>query len=132
MTTEVASSDVAKTIRTDGFKSLVVWQKGMDLTTAIYRASERFPKSELYGLTSQLRRAASSIPANVAEGYGRASAKEEQQFLSIARGSLMEVETFLILTERLKYLSEAEFASIDSLRRDVGNLLIGYRRSKQA
>ncbi|MBI2589927.1 four helix bundle protein [Candidatus Berkelbacteria bacterium] len=131
MSSEVVSSEVAKFVRTDGFESLVLWQKAMDLVTEIYRFSEHFPKTEVYGLTSQLRRAASSIPANVAEGYGRSSIKEEQRFLSIAYGSLMEVETFLILAQRLGYLNDHQFVQLNTLRGDVGSLLIGYRRSKQ-
>lgn len=118
-------------MRTDGFKSLVVWQKSMDFSAAVYKLTEGFPKHELYGLISQIRRAVVSIPANIAEGYGRTSRKEELQFLSIANGSLMEVETFLLLALRLGYVSDDQFVAIDVLRKEVGNLLNGYRRSKQ-
>jgi len=89
----------------DGFKSLIVWQKAMDFAVAIYRASDTFPKSEQYGLTSQLRRAAYSPPSNISEGYGRKTSKDQDRFYEIADGSLAECETFLILTLRLDYLS---------------------------
>jgi four helix bundle protein len=76
---------------------LKVWQLGMDIAEKVYSLTRQFPREELYGLTSQLRRAASSIPANIAEGNGRSSTKDYLRFLSIAVGSLCEVETFLLL-----------------------------------
>ena len=79
-------------------QELEVWQKSMDLAVACYEATRSFPKEELFGLTSQIRRASSSMPANIAEGQGRQSTKEFLNFLSIARGSLKEVETHLILS----------------------------------
>lgn len=88
------------------YKDLVAWQKSMDLVTAIYKAAAGFPKDELFGLTSQLRRAAVSIPSNVAEGQGRLSEKEFRHFLGQARGSLMEVETQLQIAANLGYLTE--------------------------
>ncbi|MCA9388159.1 four helix bundle protein [Candidatus Berkelbacteria bacterium] len=103
----------------------------MDLTVEVYKVTENFPKTELYGLVSQLRRASSSIPANIAEGYGRNFTKEERHFLSIAYGSLMEVETFLILSYRLGFMSAGLFRKIDATRNEVGKLVIGYRRSRQ-
>ena len=89
------------------FRDLEVWQQAMDLVVECYRLSEAFPKDERYGLTSQLRRAAVSIPSNIAEGHARQHTKEFLQFLSIARGSLAELETQLILAERLNFASSA-------------------------
>ena len=83
-------------------RDLIVWQKAMDLVVLIYKATEAFPKHELYGLTSQLRRAAASIPANIAEGQGRRSKPEFCQFLGNARGSLLELDTHLELALRLR------------------------------
>ncbi len=94
------------------FKDLMVWQKGMSLAERIYHLTERFPGSEKFGLIAQLRRAAVSVPSNVAEGYRRRSLKEFQQFLNISIGSIGEMETQIILSGRLRYLSEAEQGSL--------------------
>ncbi len=91
-----------------GFRDLEVWQRGMALTEAVYRLTANFPKHELYGLTSQLQRAAVSVPSNVAEGNGRESTKEYIHHLAIAMGSLSELQTQLLLAERLKYSAPAE------------------------
>src|SRR5882762_5664925 len=87
------------------YRDLSVWQKAMDLTVETYRFSSSFPRSEVYGLTSQLRRAGVSVPSNVAEGYGRGSRKEYVQFLSVGQGSLKELETQMILAHRLGYVT---------------------------
>lgn len=89
------------------YRELEVWQKSIDLVVECYRISESYPKAELYGLTSQLRRAAVSVPANIAEGQGRSHTKEFLNHLSIAYGSLMEVETHLQIAARLNYLDTA-------------------------
>ncbi len=81
----------------ESYRELKVWQKAIDLVVECYRLSQAFPKDEIYGLTSQLRRASVSIPANIAEGYGRGSHGEYLQFLAVAQGSLKEVETHLII-----------------------------------
>lgn len=86
------------------YRDLIVWQKAMTLAAAVYRSTESFPKSELYGLTAQLRRAAVSVPSNIAEGQGRVSTGEFRQFLGHARGSLLEVETQVLLAQTLGYL----------------------------
>lgn len=83
------------------YRDLLVWQRGMDLAAEVYRLSRAWPKEETYGLTSQARRAAAAIPANIAEGYGRQSTASYAQFLKIARGSLKELETHLLLAERV-------------------------------
>jgi four helix bundle protein len=94
------------------YKDLVAWQKSMDLVTATYRATAGFSKDELFGLTSQLRRAAVSIPSNIAEGQGRLSEKEFRHFLGQARGSLMEVETQVQIAENLGYLQKEQTAAL--------------------
>src|SRR5882762_5838834 len=86
-------------------RDLIVWQKAMDLVVAVYRATETFPKAETYGLTSQIRRAVTSIPANIAEGQGRRLTKEFLYFLANARGSLWELDTHLEAATRLGFLS---------------------------
>jgi len=89
-----------------GFRELEVWQEGKDLVVEIYRLTEELPKSESYGITSQLRRAAVSVPCNIAEGYGRNMPTNYAQFLRIAKGSLNEVETLLVICADLKMLDE--------------------------
>lgn len=86
----------------DSYKDLIAWRKGMDLVTEIYRVTRAFPRDEMYGLTSQLRRAAVSVPSNIAEGQARFSRKEFHHFLSQSRGSLAEVETQLAIAQNLQ------------------------------
>lgn len=105
------------------YRDLLVWQKAIDLVVDAYRATAAFPKSETYGLVSQIRRAASSIPANIAEGYGRGSRKEYVQFLSIAQGSLKEVETHFIVAERLSYLTPAQTKRLLTQTDEIGRML---------
>ena len=112
-----------KEVCTLHYKDLTVWQKAMDLATEIYRLTKKLPKEELYGLTNQLRRAAISIPSNIAEGNARFSAKEYVRFLSIARGSNAEVETQLLLCVRLDYLTSAEIEETLSLNDEIGKML---------
>ena len=88
----------------ESYRDLIAWRKAMDLVTDIYRVTQSFPRDELYGLTSQLRRAAVSVPSNIAEGQARFSRKEFHQFLSHARGSLVETETQLMIAQNLDYL----------------------------
>jgi four helix bundle protein len=109
------------------YRDLVVWQKAMDLVTSTYRATARFPKDELFGLTSQAHRAAVSIPGNIAEGQGqgRLSEKEFRHFLGQARGSLTELETQLQVAENLGYLQKEEVAGLLQSCGEVGRLLNG-------
>jgi four helix bundle protein len=107
------------------YKDLVVWQKAMELVTAIYRATLRFPKDELFGLTSQVRRVAVSIPSNIAEGQGRLSEKESRYFLEQARGSLMEVETQVQIGENPGYMAEDETQKLLQSCGEVGRILNG-------
>ncbi|MCX6039724.1 MAG: four helix bundle protein [Caldilinea sp.] len=90
------------------YQELIVWQKAMDLVVNVYQITKGFPREETYGLTNQLRRAAVSIPSNIAEGQGRNTAKEFQRFLAVAYGSLQETETQLMLSRRLGYIDEAQ------------------------
>jgi four helix bundle protein len=107
------------------YRDLVAWQKAMDTVELVYRASERFPKSEMYGLASQIRRAAVSIPSNIAEGQGRRGTKDFVKFLSIAYGSLLEVETQAQISERLGYLSHGDCDRLLDATAEVGRLLNG-------
>jgi four helix bundle protein len=111
------------------YKDLVAWQKSMDLVTAIYRATSVFPKDELFGLTSQVRRAAVSIPSNIAEGQGRLSEKEFRYFLGQARGSLMEVETQIQIAENLGYLAKDETRKLLATCSEVGRIINGLLAS---
>jgi four helix bundle protein len=111
------------------YKDLVAWQKSMELVTATYRATAGFPKDELFGLTSQLRRAAVSIPSNIAEGQGRLSEKEFRYFLGQARGSLMEVETQLQIAENLGYLQTEQTRPLLQSCAEVGRILNGLLAS---
>lgn len=107
------------------YKDLIVWQKSMDLVEMIYQVTKAFPKEELYGLTNQLRRAAISIPSNIAEGHARSSTAEFIRFLSIARGSLAEVETRLLIAQRLGYLSDDQLAPVLSLQIEINKMTNG-------
>ena len=92
-------------MRTEGFKQLIVWQKAYAFALGIYKTTQTFPKNELYGLVSQMRRSAISVSANIAEGYERQHRKEYLQFLTIARGSLGELESYLLFSKDLKFTS---------------------------
>jgi four helix bundle protein len=113
------------------FQDLRIWQQAMDLTEEIYRATVAFPKHELYGLTSQLRRAAVSVPSNIAEGKGHRSDSEFARFLLHARGSLLELQTQLLLARRLQYLSEEETSELchrsDRIGRGLNALINKFR-----
>ena len=111
-----------------GFKSyrdLEVWQKAMDLVVVCYQITNNFPKSEIYGLTSQLQRAAISVPANIAEGHGRRHLGDYLQHLSIANGSLKELETHFFIATRLAYLQENDIEPVLQICSEVGRMLAG-------
>lgn len=105
------------------FKDLKVWQKAYELTTSIYSVSRAFPRDEIYGLTSQLRRAAVSIGANIAEGCGRRSDGEFVRFLQIARGSASEVEYHLLLSRDLKFMDDSGFQNLHRKLVEVQRML---------
>jgi len=117
------------------YRDLKVWQDGMTLVVDCYRFSKEFPKEELFGLTSQLRRAAVSIPANIAEGYGRDSGGSYVNFLKTAQGSLKKWETHLILAQRLKFgnfdLAEQLLARCESVGRMLHALIRSLQRSME-
>ena len=114
------------------YQDLLVWQKGIELVVLAYRATAAFPRSETYGLTSQIRRAATSIPANIAEGYGRGSRKDYTQFLFIAQGSLKELETHFIVAEKLSYLTAAQTEKLLTQSGELGRMLAGLIRKLRA
>lgn len=105
------------------YKELIVWQKSIELVKEIYILTNKFPKSELYGISNQMRRAAISIPSNIAEGYGRSSVKEYKQFFSIAFGSGLELETQIIISKKLQLTANAEFSRSESLLEEVLRML---------
>jgi four helix bundle protein len=110
-----------------GHRDLQVWQKSVEFVTDIYRETATFPRSEMYGLTNQVRRAAVSVPSNIAEGCGRSSKKEFAQFLCHARGSLLEVETQLEIAKNLGYLSDKSANELLSKTNEIGRMLNGLR-----
>ena len=114
------------------YRELIVWQKAMDLAMLVYRLTESFPKREVYGLAAQLRRCGVSVPSNIAEGYGRGSRREYIQFLSIAQGSLKELETQTILAQKLDYSTSVQADRILAEAETVGKLLGGLIRSLRA
>jgi four helix bundle protein len=111
------------------YRELIVWQKAMKLVQSIYSLTKDFPKEEVYALTSQIRRAAVSIPSNIAEGQGRDSTKEFLHHLSIAYGSLMEVETQILIAQSLEYLKSEETNLILEKTAETGRLINGLSRS---
>lgn len=106
-----------------GYKNLIVWQVADLLAKEIYRVTQKFPKNELYGLTSQLRRATLSVPLNIIEGYARNNKNEFRQFLRVALGSLAEVEYLLEFALAQNYLNQEDFDKISPLRKRCGQLL---------
>lgn len=104
---------------------LLVWQKSHDLVLKVYDVTKRFPKDELFGLTSQVRRAVVSVPSNIVEGKARGSNKEYKRFLLMARGSLEEVKYQLFLAKDLKYISENEYTNLKRNTDEVGKMLNG-------
>jgi len=108
---------------TRGYRELIVWQKAMELVPAVYAVVKKLPAEERYALSDQIRRAVVSVPANIAEGQARQHAAEFAQHLAIARGSLAELDTLLLVAQRLGYVSESELQPITPLLTDVRRLL---------
>jgi len=108
------------------FHELVVWKKAIELTTCIYRLTQSFPKSEMYGLTSQMRRASVSIASNIAEGRGRLSTSEFRQFLSISQGSTFELKTQLLVAKNLGLANQAVIDHADQLSDEVSKMLRAF------
>jgi len=114
------------------YRQLLAWQKAMNLVTEIYRATRTFPTEERYGLTHQLRRAAVSVPSNIAEGQARFSAKDFHRFLGTARGSLVEIETQVEIARNLGYLSPGQSAALLQSTSELGRVLNGLLASIKA
>jgi four helix bundle protein len=111
------------------YDELIAWQKAMDLVEAVYASTTCFPKEEVYGLTRQIRRSAVSIPSNIAEGQGRRSTNEFLHHLSIAHGSLREMETQVLIATRLKLLEDDRSAELMHMCAEVGRLINGLYNS---
>jgi four helix bundle protein len=107
----------------ESYRDLKVWQRVIQMTLAIYRVTTGFPKDEIFGLTGQLRRAAVSVPSNIAEGYGRSSRGEYKQFLGMARGSNLEVQTQLVIAVELGYGDSEILKEADNLSNEVSKML---------
>jgi len=112
----------------NSFRDLLVWQRAIQMSLAIYRLTSGFPKEELYGLTSQIRRAGVSVASNVAEGYGRLSTGEYKQFLGMARGSNSEVQTQLVIARELGYGNQQVLREAESLSFEVGKMILAILR----
>jgi four helix bundle protein len=108
------------------YKDLLVWQKGIQIVKAVYLCFGSFPKDEIFGLQSQMKRSAVSIPSNIAEGWGRDSTQSYIQFLRIARGSLMELETQLIIAKELNYIDDLKFKEISGLITEESKMLNAF------
>ena len=111
------------------YKDLIVWQKANDLALKVYKLTETFPKKETFGITSQIRRAALSVPTNIVEGYGRRTKNELSRFIDIARGSLAETEYLLEFSKELGYIkTEDDIKNIELLIEETGKLLWGFQK----
>ena len=111
------------------YRDLEVWKKAMDLVVICYKITRKFPRSEIYGLTSQLQRAAVSIPSNIAEGHQRQHSKEFLQHLSIAYASLAELETDIEIARRLDYIAEDQTNNVFAQAAEIGRMINGLRKS---
>lgn len=114
------------------YRELILWKKALDLVEAVYIVTRGWPKDEAYGLTSQVRRAVVSIPANVAEGHGRDSTREFLRFLAIANGSLLELETHLFIAHRLGYVAQEVRNQLLEQTTEIGRILQGFVRHLRA
>ncbi len=109
------------------YKEMKIWQKARTLVKAVYEITEKLPKDELYGLTSQIRRAVVSVPANIAEGAGRGTDRDFGHFLNIARGSLFELDTLLILAKDLEYISESELGTVSEMISEIIKMMVSFQ-----
>src|SRR5438046_1369443 len=120
---------VAPRLPVQSYRDLIAWRQSMELVTVIYRETRRFPENERFGLTSQLRRSAVSIPSNIAEGQGRYSTGEFRQFLGHARGSLLELQTQVSIAENLGYFSPEQSNTLADRAAEIGRILNGLINS---
>jgi four helix bundle protein len=112
------------------FRKLLIWQKSMELVTKIYKTTGKFPKEELFGITSQIRRSSISIPSNIAEGIGRDSNKECIRFLNISISSLFELQTQIEISYNIEYLTEEEFNTIYEDSREIERMLVSFMNKR--
>lgn len=119
----IEQSESLKSVRIKTYRDLLVWQKSMALVTEIYRLLKSFPKDETYGLASQIRRCAVSVPSNIAEGYGRNSTNDYIRFLYIATASLYELQTQIEIALNLQYLSKTDFDKLYESSREIERML---------
>ncbi len=112
----------------NSYRDLKIWQKGMEIAENCYYLTKDFPKEELYGMIQQIRRSSASIPANIAEGYGRRSSAEYKRFLNIAQGSINELETHLILSSRVRLCSKESIEPLINLSKEIGRMIIALIR----
>ena len=108
------------------FRNLIIWQKAMNLVTKTYNTTKEFPKEEIFGLTSQIRRCSISIPSNIAEGHGRESNKEYLRFLNISISSLFELQTQLEIAKNIEYLTEDKFNNLYEDSREIERMLVSF------
>jgi four helix bundle protein len=118
-------------LKINTYKDLIVWQKSIVLVTSVYALTKSFPQEEKFGIISQLNRAVVSIPTNIAEGWGRESSKNYLQFLKIARGSVMETETLLVISKNLYFINDNQFSTITNDLEEVSKILQGLINSIQ-
>lgn len=115
-------------------RDLEVWKRSIAFVTSVYKLTGNFPKEEMYGLTNQMRRAAVSVPSNIAEGAARSSNKEYIHFLYIALGSATEIETQLIIANNLEYIRQKDFDELCQERDEIGRMVVGlikYRKGRE-
>src|SRR5437667_9299701 len=126
------SSNSSRIVIVQHYQQLVVWQKAMDLVVHCYEVTKAFPTEERYGLTSQIRRAGVSVPANIAEGHSRFHTKEFLNHLSIARGSLAELETQLMVSQRVGFLAQENLTKALAMTDEIGRMTAGLRKALEA
>lgn len=125
----ISDQHIAPVSKIETYRDLIAWQKAMDLVEVVYEATENFPKQEMYGLVSQMRRATVSIPSNIAEGFGRDSDGAFLQFCRVSQGSLREAETQFILSGRLGYMEPKVVNDLLSRSNEIGKILNGLMKS---
>jgi len=116
----------------NSFKEIIGWQKAHELVMLVYKTTDTFPKHELFCLTNQIRRAAISVPSNIAEGYKRRSNKDSVHFYNIAEGSLEELKYQLLLANDLGYIPAEQYKTLDDLSEETGRLLCGWIKSQKS
>lgn len=127
----LVTSDKRKVISSFGYRNLIAWEKADQLAHRVYEVTETFPKTELFGLTSQLRRAALSVPANIVEGYARANKKEFHRFLGISLGSLAEVGYFIDFSSKRRMISQRDYEGLHDLVEECGRIVWKLYKSQQ-